>query len=96
MSMAWSARCACRVTRPATASCSPAAWRRCAWMPASSSVSIRTSPAWSSMAIASAACASAARWKPPTASWSRWAATRRRWSHRWACACRCPHGRATR
>ncbi|KAG1487920.1 hypothetical protein G6F52_014072 [Rhizopus delemar] len=31
MSRAWSARCACRVTRPATASCSPAAWRRFRW-----------------------------------------------------------------
>ncbi len=27
--------------------------------------------------------------EPPTASWSRSAAIRRRWSHRWACACRC-------
>jgi D-amino-acid dehydrogenase len=35
------------------------------------SASTRTSPAWSSMATASPACASTASWKPPTASWSR-------------------------
>ncbi len=55
----------------------------------SSSASTRTSPAWSPMASASPACTSTAPWKPLTASWSRSAVTRRRWSHRWACACRC-------